>query len=387
MLLPHDGPDHFTNEKKVEYLELIYDLVFVYVIGRNNSLLRHLEGGFLSPGVYFAYILCTLAVIQIWSFSTFYTNTYGRNSLRDHVFMCINMFLLYYIADGTSVHWQGSVPRYSIAWALILLNIAAQYLIELRHHKVAPWGQKQIRRKAVVLLVEAALVLVNLAVYQLTGALFAWVPILFGIAATALSEDVNAIVPVDFPHLTERAMLYVVFTFGEMIIAVGGYFEGDFTLRSAYFALAAFLIVVGLFLSYGVLYNRVVDREKFTTGVGYMILHVFLILAMNNITAALEFMREESVALMPKTLFLIGSFVAYFAFLFLIERYAKEKRHFKARFRLMFAAVAVSFVVLMLLTRRLMLVNITISVLYIFLVFWLLRSFANRCDRAETAAE
>ncbi len=29
-----------AKEKKVEYLELIYDLIFVFIIGRNNSLLR-----------------------------------------------------------------------------------------------------------------------------------------------------------------------------------------------------------------------------------------------------------------------------------------------------------------------------------------------------------
>ena len=26
------------KEKKVEYIELIYDLIFVYIIGRNNQL-------------------------------------------------------------------------------------------------------------------------------------------------------------------------------------------------------------------------------------------------------------------------------------------------------------------------------------------------------------
>ncbi len=31
------------DEKKVEYLELIYDLIFVYLIGRNNSLLHYIE--------------------------------------------------------------------------------------------------------------------------------------------------------------------------------------------------------------------------------------------------------------------------------------------------------------------------------------------------------
>ena len=35
---------HFEKkEKKVEYVELIYDLIFVYIIGRNNHLLHNFE--------------------------------------------------------------------------------------------------------------------------------------------------------------------------------------------------------------------------------------------------------------------------------------------------------------------------------------------------------
>ena len=34
----------------------------------------------------------------------------------------------------------------------------------------------------------------------------------------------------DFSHLTERIMLYIVFTFGEMIIAIADYFKGGFSL-------------------------------------------------------------------------------------------------------------------------------------------------------------
>ena len=60
------------KEKKVEYLELIYDLIFVYIIGRNNSLLHHLENGFLTWDLFLPYLLCTLAVIQIWMYSTYY---------------------------------------------------------------------------------------------------------------------------------------------------------------------------------------------------------------------------------------------------------------------------------------------------------------------------
>ena len=59
------------KEKKVEYVELIYDLIFVYIIGRNNSLLHHAAGGFVDFGTFSAYLLCTLAVIQLWNWTTY----------------------------------------------------------------------------------------------------------------------------------------------------------------------------------------------------------------------------------------------------------------------------------------------------------------------------
>ena len=79
----------------------------------------------------------------------------------------------------------------------------------------------------------------------------------------------------------------------------------------------AFLIVVGLLLSYEILYNMIVDRERNTNGTAYMMIHVFLILALNNVSVALEFMREEEVALLPKMMFITGSFILYFSCLLL----------------------------------------------------------------------
>ena len=232
------------DEKKVEYLELIYDLIFVYIVGRNNSLMHHIENGFVSGGTFLAYVLCTLAIIQIWNFSTFYINLYGRNGVRDHIFLFVNMYLLYHMADGIGADWQFSFYRFNIAWALILINLAVQYIIERRNHQSAPWELKQIDRKAQILFIETGLIGVHVLVYALTGISIAYVPILFGIIATAMSGKINSLVPVDFAHLSERAMLYVVFTFGEMIIVIASYFSGEVTPNNLYFSLMAFLICV-----------------------------------------------------------------------------------------------------------------------------------------------
>ena len=373
------------EEKKVEYLELVYDLIFVYIVGRNNSLLHNIENGFVSSPVFFAYVLSGLAIIQIWCFSTFYTNMHGKNSVRDHVFMFVNMYLLYYIGEGTRVHWESFQMQYHIAWALILVNIAIQYLIVLRDQRGDPGAAASVRGLLLSLFGEVAIILIAIPVFAFTGVQLAGFAILYGIVATWLFANRSKKDLVDFTHLTERVMLYVVFTFGEMIIVIANYFEGEFNLSSLYFSGMCFLIVVGLFLCYELLYNRIIDREKSTSGMGYMLIHIFLIFALNNITTSLEFMRDEAVLLLPKTILLVSSFLLLFGCMFALLVYARPEQKRCRRFLIPVSAVSVLFVVLMLLFREQMRINILISVLYVFAVFSMLFRFSRQkaCAAAD----
>ena len=172
------------KEKKVEYIELIYDLIFVYVIGRNNLLLHDFENGFVAFPAFLAYVLSTLAVIQIWNYTTYYVNIYGRHSAREHVFLFINMFLLYFIGEGTRSDWQRFHTQYHVAWALILLNIGVQYLIELRRHRTDKPGKTQIVRMAAILIAEAAVAALDIPLYRATGTTWlSLAAIVFGMTA------------------------------------------------------------------------------------------------------------------------------------------------------------------------------------------------------------
>ena len=178
--------------------------------------------------------------------------------------------------------------------ALILLNIGTQYLLETRNRKCCAEVLQQTKHMVFVLYAEAAIVLLAIPVFQLTGFELAPAAILFGMIATTMHGRKTKITPVDFTHLSERAMLYVVFTFGEMIIALASYFEDGFSADSVYFSLCSFLIVVGLFLSYGTLYDHLIDRERKDNGLFYMLVHIFLIFAMNSITTALSCATRRS---------------------------------------------------------------------------------------------
>ena len=357
------------GEKKVEYIELIYDLIFVYLVGRNNSLLHTLDNGFFTPATFFTYIVATLVILQVWYFSSLFINRYGTNGVADHIALFINMYLLYYLADGTRLE-GGYYIRYNAAWGLILLNLSVQYFLKLRRSKgVMPWEDRHLKYHMRLLALQAALVFVSIPLYTATHVMLSWVTLLVGFAAAVFTEHIDALMPVNFEHLSERVMLYIVFTFGEMVVGIAEYVEGGFGVSTVYFSLMAFLIVAGLFLSYGVLYNHIIDRERPTTGTSYMLIHIFLVVALNNITVALEFMREPEVADVAKNIFLVASFLAYYVFLFFIERFAYEQYRVNGKHFARLLALAALFALLMALCYRNSWLSIAVSVLYVYTMF------------------
>lgn len=315
------------KEKKVTYIELIYDLVFVYMVGRDNSLLGSVQNGFIEPMAFLTYGVSALSIIQIWNFTTFYINMFGRNGLRDHICLLTNMYLMYFIGEATRTD-VFYISLYHIPWCLILVNIGLQYFIELRNHKADVWNRGVIWRMGTTLMVEAAIVLVAAFLQPFSSAIVSFIAIVAGIVLTAMGRVKSVGGQVDFAHLTERAMLYVVFTFGEMVIAVARFFRGSgrtFDPVIIYYSLMTFLVAVGLFLSYEIVYDYLVDREGNYTGLMYMMIHIFILFALNNVTVSFEFMQEPEIDRLPKLLLFSLSLVTYYVFLFLL------KGHFRAR--------------------------------------------------------
>ena len=356
-----------TEEKKVEYIELIYDLIFVYFIGRNNELLHHLDGGFLTAGTFFSYLIGILVILQIWYFSTLYINRYGDNTIRSFIGLFINMYLIYFMATGTRADWSDYYLRYNIAWGLILINLAVQYFLQLKKaQKERPWEIVFIKYHVLFLLIQAVIVFLSIPFYKIINFPLSWISLIAGFLMILLTKNVDSVLPVNFEHLTERVMLFVVFTFGEMIISIAVYFNEAFSFHTFYFSLMAFLIVAGLFLSYGYLYNHVVDRQMITTGAGYMLLHVVLLLALCNVTAALVYMREDEVAAVPKNVMLVISFLVYFAFLLLLGSFSKEGEQLQKKTLLALIASGVLFVVLMAVFYKNGYISIAVTVLFVF---------------------
>ena len=171
-------------------------------------------------------------------------------------------------------------------------------------------------------------------------------------------------------------MLYVVFSFGEMIVELSGFFNDGLHPLGICHSLLAFAFASGLFLNYGYVYDHIIDREKPTSGDGYLFLHLFLIISLSYLTQVLEMLRNPLVRDDFKILSLAVWLLAYIVFLSLLERYAKERACRNYYFRLI--QISIAFIFLLIMTRQHPVMNFASSVMYIYAVHASLRLFRKR---------
>lgn len=368
----------------MQYIELIYDLIFVYLLGRNNSLLGTLEDGVIPASVYVTYLVSSLIILEVWYFTVLFINRYGKGGAAEYIAIFINMYLLYYMADANRTDVASYFYRYNIAWALILVNIGVMYLIGmLRAGELSQELKRHMKYNMTSLFVQAGCVLVSLPVFAYTGLNIAPAALIVGLVLSVIGSAGGLAPAVDFPYLAERVMLYVVFSFGEMIISLAGYFAGAVTLRSIYFSLMGFLIVVGLFIIYGYYYDHLIDHELRTTGIAYMLLHIVLITAMNHITVGLELMHEEHADTFFKTMMITISFIVYFGSLFVLMRFARKCLRPDREYAAVFWAMSLMFALAMIVFHLYPVINIAITVTFIYGMLYFTARFTKKHEKSQ----
>ena len=146
----------FKPVEGVSNIELFYDLIFVYGISVLTSLCHHIEGGFLDWGTWTIYMFSFLVILQVWFFSTLLMNRYGDRSLSECVGLFVNMFLLYFLANGVRTEWHDTSFMFNLTWAGILLNLAIQWLIKMRTYSNIDDTDRGIMRGSALCLVAQA---------------------------------------------------------------------------------------------------------------------------------------------------------------------------------------------------------------------------------------
>ena len=109
------------KQKKVELIELFYDLIYVYAISRLQLLI---DGGASEAEGFVPsftrYLVFCLIILQGWLYLTNYVNRYGRWKWYDYLFIPINMIAVLYMSNTISANWLNMTLAFNISMIVML---------------------------------------------------------------------------------------------------------------------------------------------------------------------------------------------------------------------------------------------------------------------------
>ena len=118
-----------VKEKKVELIELFYDLIFVYAISRLTSLISEPLNGGLDSNALFVYVITSFVILQAWLYFTNYVNRYGEWNWYEYLIACINMISVIYMANTISANWVFMYLPFNLSMLIMLLTVLSLYLV------------------------------------------------------------------------------------------------------------------------------------------------------------------------------------------------------------------------------------------------------------------
>ena len=317
------------KEKKVELIELFYDLIYVYAISRLTLLVEEPESGVITLNGFFRYFVVCFVILQAWLYLTNYVSRYGRWKWYEYGLTAVNMTATVYMANTITGAWSIMAPVFNLAMLVMLLCVAVMYF---RQTVLKEQDPRAAGNSLGILAVDCLLYFA------------AFVVSIFGSSSIVLGIDVAAVLVgaflpfflrgnfdhgiISFPHLTERFELITIITFGEGVVGITGFFDVDhFSLRP----ILVFAIVLALFGSYVVQIHYLCEHHRIARALRLMFSHYFIVIAVNLITVAFKFLENPEADRLFTSGLMISAAIVFYLSLFSDSIYYHERFRFSKK--------------------------------------------------------
>ena len=311
-----------VKEKKVELIELFYDLIFVFAISKLTSLISHPINGFIPPVYFLQYLITSFVILQAWLYFTNYVNRYCKWEWYDYIIICVNMISVIYMANMISLDLQSMYFTFDIAMLVILSTIAILYSIHIiKDKKNSNAARNSVEILTIVCLIYLVAIFCNF--FGLWGhvSLINVVAILAGaFLPFFIRGDFDKSI-ISFPHLVERFELLTIITFGEAIVGLTHFFNVDsFNL----IPILVFLIVLTMFGAYVIQIHRLVNHMRVERSLRLMFSHYFIVISINLVTVAFELIYDGAVNHFWNSILILSSLLLFYISILVNKAYYKE---------------------------------------------------------------
>lgn len=296
--------------KRVSNYELFYDLVFVLAISR---LVTYLHTASFHLANLTAFIGSTSVLLSIWMYQTIYLNKYGERDPLDVYLNIPAMFLVgnFALMLGITSYGLKEFILYNVLLILSHVLIVLQYYLRGRQRGFNPDMLASMKRLGLIIGYLIILVILSLIFFRnsIGQASFNILWVLPWLSPFFYSKETNSS-HLNFPHMVERFQLITIISFGETVV---GLIQTYPLYHSPLLGLLFFFGISFMFVAYVSQTHLAINHHQVTRGLILTYAHLFLILALNMVTAAIEILANPHHTSQGLGLLSIGLFVYYLA--------------------------------------------------------------------------
>ena len=201
------------HERKVTWLELFYDLVYVAaIIQLGNTLSNDVSwGGFLR------FVALFIPIWWSWTGITFYVNRFVVDDVMHRLLIFTQIGFIAILAMSTVDAFGALGQQFILAYVGIRAILIVLYLRAYRH---APAARPLIRRFIIGFTIAAAIWLVSAFVPPPARYALWALAMIADLAVPFTSRRFNTLLPPDVHHMTERYGLFTIIVAGEAFVKV-----------------------------------------------------------------------------------------------------------------------------------------------------------------------
>ncbi|UUZ92797.1 low temperature requirement protein A [Paenibacillus sp. P25] len=307
------GLKHLTPlaEKKVTWLELFYDLLFVAAVSKAGHVLLHVESGVVPAEYLIKFILIFVPIWWAWVGQSLFVNRFGRDQFSHRIFLILQLFFVLIMTASLSVQFDQYYVPFFIGYIGLRAMTAIQYLSV---HKKLEEGHKATARYL------GSRFWIGLIVSSFSLFFDSWIR--YAVLYAGIAVDIVFPIlgrkylvksPIQPHHLLERFSLFTLILLGESVISILAVLQtGDLTWQSVLFASITFVLVIAIWWQYFDNVEKKVNKSITTAGQTIIYGHLFIYLSMCMIAASIQLLFLNQLNHFFMLTFIFGSVLLYF---------------------------------------------------------------------------
>lgn len=324
-------------EKKVTWLELFYDLLFVAAVSKATHVLLHVEHGGMSLEQLAKFLLIFIPIWWAWVGQSVYNNRFGKDSTKDRIFMIVQLFFVLIMTASLNIDFDSNYIPFLIGYISLRALMVIQYMItttQEKHHR-----QETARFFGKYFWLGIVISCCSLFFDSWIRYFVLYAGIAVDIIVPLIGRRNLVKTPIHTAHLLERFALFTLILLGESVISMLSVLQSDqFTPSSILFAAMAFVLIIAIWWQYFENVEKHVDKEKQTAGQTIMYGHLFIYFSLSMIAASIQLLFLEQLSYLFILSFTFISVLIYFvAVMVVFHRY--RYHNFKPRFKVMIGLI------------------------------------------------